>query len=138
MSTDELHIGIDVGSVSVNLAVIDGRGEVLEEQYLRHQGQPMAVAADAIKWAMEKCGAERITGLAATGSGGRAVAEVLETAFINEVVAQAAATTRLYPQVRTIIEIGGEDSKLIIMNTEVSLTPDAIKSFLKTQQIARI
>ncbi len=116
MATDDhLYLGIDVGSISVNLAVIDAEDNVIEERYIRHHSQPMAVAADAIETAVDKYGRERIIGLAATGSGGRVVARVLEANFVNEVVAQAAATRRLFPQVRTVIEIGGEDSKLIFM-----------------------
>ncbi len=120
MSIDSLYLGIDVGSVSVNLVAIDADGAVLEEQYLRHQGQPMKVAAQAIKGALADYGVDRITGMAATGSGGRTVADILEVAFVNEVVAQASATARLYPQVRTIIEIGGEDSKLIFVDPQAA------------------
>ncbi len=76
----------------------------------------MRVAAEAIEAALDKYGAQRITGLAATGNGGRIVARILDADFVNEVVAQAAATRRLFPEVQTIIEIGGEDSKLIFIN----------------------
>ncbi len=116
MSSDNVYIGIDVGSVSVNLVVVNGDGTVLQEEYLRHQGQPMAVAADAITQALQRYGTARIAGLAATGNGGRVVAEILQVSFVNEVVAQTVATSQLYPQVRTIIEIGGEDSKLIFVD----------------------
>lgn len=129
MSTDNLHLGIDVGSVSINLVVIDADGKVLSEEYLRHQGQPMAVAAEAIQRAIEKYGPERIGGLAATGSGGRVVADVLEGAFVNEVIAQAAATSRLYPWVQTIIEIGGEDSKLIFVDPQRAESSNSVADF---------
>lgn len=129
MTTDNLHLGIDVGSVSVNLVVVGAGGDVLEEEYLRHQGQPMAVAAQAIKEVVVEYGASRITGMAATGSGGRIVADVLEAAFVNEVAAQAAATSRLYPQVRTIIEIGGEDSKLIFVNPQAVAGTSPVADF---------
>ncbi len=115
MDTDDLYLGIDVGSISVNLVVTDAPGNVVEERYIRHHGQPMAVAAKAIQAAMDKYDCERIAGLATTGNGGRVVARVLGANFVNEVVAQAAATRRIFPEVRTVIEIGGEDSKLIFI-----------------------
>ncbi len=115
MVEQRLFIGVDIGSVSVNLAVLDQSGNVLESEYIRHHGHPMREAADAIERAAEKYGRERIAGIAATGAGGRVVAEKLGALFVNEVVAQATATAKLYPQVNTIIEIGGEDSKLIFL-----------------------
>ncbi len=115
MTSQGLYLGIDVGSISVNLAVIDAQDNVIEERYIRHHGQPMKAAADALAAALEKYGRERVVGLAATGNGGRLVARILGASLVNEVVAQATATRRLFPRVKTVIEIGGEDSKLIFM-----------------------
>lgn len=78
----------------------------------------MQVAAEALGDLVQELGPENIAGLAATGNGGRVLAELLGAPFVNEVVAQAAATARLHPEVRTIVEIGGEDSKLIVMSLE--------------------
>ncbi|MCK4324482.1 MAG: CoA activase, partial [Armatimonadetes bacterium] len=115
MSSQDLYLGIDVGSVSVNLAVIDAQDNIIEEQYIRHHAHPMQRAAQALQQAVDSYGRERIAGLAATGNGGRTVARILGADFVNEVVAQATATRRLFPQVNTVIEIGGEDSKLIFI-----------------------
>ncbi len=115
MSSQDLYLGIDVGSVSVNLVVIDAQDNVIEERYIRHHGQPLTVAADALSAALEKYGRGRVAGLAATGNGGRLVARILGVNLVNEVVAQATATRRLFPTVNTVIENGGEDSKLIFM-----------------------
>ncbi len=110
------YLGIDVASVSVDVAIIDAESlEIVEADYLRHHGRPMQVAAASISELTEKYGPDKLRGMAATGSGGRVVAEVLGVGFVNEVVAQAAATMRLYPQVNTVIEIGGDDSKLIFL-----------------------
>jgi len=113
--SNKYYLGIDVGSVSVNLVVMDEDGQVLEEQYLRHHGQPIRVAGSALREAAGRLGEENILGVAATGGGGRLVADIINAQFVNEVVAQATATGTLHPQVRTIIEIGGEDSKLIFL-----------------------
>jgi len=118
MSNQDLYLGIDVGSVSVNLAVIDAQDNIIEEQYIRHHAHPMQRAAQAIQEAMDSYGRDRIAGLAATGNGGRTVARILGADFVNEVVAQAAAARQLFPQVKTVIEIGGEDSKLIFIEDD--------------------
>lgn len=120
VSSPRFRIGIDVGSVSVNIAVLDESGVVVQETYTRHRGRPMRVAAEALREALNKLGAHNVAGLAATGNGGRVVADLLGAAFVNEVVAQATATGALHPEVRTIVEIGGEDSKLIFLRP----TPD--------------
>ncbi len=129
MASDDLYLGIDVGSISVNLAVVDAENNVVEERYIRHHGQPMRVAAEAIETAVDKYGRERIAGLAATGNGGRVVARTLEANFVNEVVAQATATRRLFPEVRTVIEIGGEDSKLIFVQDSSAQSSGEVADF---------
>lgn len=112
------YLGIDVASVSVDVGLIDANNhEIVEAQYIRHHGRPMSTAAQAIQSIVDKYGQDNLIGLAATGSGGRVVARVLGVGFVNEVVAQAAATIRLHPEVNTIIEIGGDDSKLILLKS---------------------
>ncbi|MHB1189634.1 MAG: acyl-CoA dehydratase activase, partial [Armatimonadota bacterium] len=117
MSNKDLALGIDVGSVSVNLALLDAAGERIETRYVRHKGRPMQTTAYVLREILEKHG-ERVHLCAATGTGGKMIAETLGAIFVNEVIAQAAAVSRLHPEVRTVIEIGGEDSKLIFLNPE--------------------
>jgi len=128
MSDRDLLLGVDVGSVSVDVALLDSDGNVLETDYIRHKGRPMEVAADAIKRCTSKYG-NSIKQLATTGTGGRLLAKALNGYFVNEVVAQAAASTHLHPQVRTIIEIGGEDSKLIFLRPEERNGTHAVADF---------
>ena len=109
------YIGVDVGSVSVDLAVLDASGKVVDAQYIRHGGRPIQVAGRALRETVERYGAESIIGIAATGNAGRLVASKVGAGFVNEVVSQSTATGELHPGVRTIIEIGGEDSKLIFL-----------------------
>ncbi len=133
VSSQKFRIGIDVGSVSVNLVVLDGSGGVVEESYVRHKGRPMKVAAEALQDVSARYEQGTISGVAATGTGGRVVAAVLGCAFINEVVAQAAATAALHPEVRTIVEIGGEDSKLIFMKaSEITGSPETADFAMNT------
>ncbi|NSW54596.1 MAG: CoA activase [Armatimonadetes bacterium] len=120
MSSRKCLLGIDVGSVSVNLAVLDGNKSVIQERYVRHKGRPMKVAAEVLREAISELGIENIAGLAATGAGGRVIAQILGATFTNEVVAQATATSTLHPEVRTVVEIGGEDSKLLYLQPSQS------------------
>jgi predicted CoA-substrate-specific enzyme activase len=128
MLSRELLLGIDVGSVSVDAAVIDRSGEILRTVYVRHKGRPMPVAADLLLQMLEEFG-EDIHGFATTGTGGRSISAHMGGVFANEVIAQAEATSRLHPEVRTIIEIGGEDSKLIFLKPEQRNGVAAISDF---------
>jgi len=123
------YLGIDVGSVSVNVALMDEAGNVLATRYLRHKGQPMQVAAAAIRDVLAAVSADSIAGLAATGAAGHLIADHLSAVFVNEVVAQAKATAHLVPQARTIVEIGGEDSKLVFLGAEEGGQRGAVADF---------
>ena len=117
MADKILLLGIDVGSVSVNLAILDQAGSVVETRYIRHKGCPMAVASEAVRIIVDKYG-DLICGCAVTGAGGKTVANKMNGVFVNEVIAQASAAAHLCPGVRTVVEIGGEDSKLIFLKPE--------------------
>lgn len=111
-------IGLDAGSVSVKLVVLDERGNRLQGYYRRHKGHPLKVALELLeevtRYALRVTSHEFL--LSITGSSGRLIATTLGIGFTNEVVAQSYATRKLYPRIKTIIELGGEDSKLIVLN----------------------
>ena len=67
---------------------------------------------------LERIPVESIKGTAITGSGGKLANELIGGVFINEIVAQSTSTASLFPEARTVIEIGGEDSKLIILEKD--------------------
>ena len=115
---EPLYVGVDVGSVSANTVVIDRAGDVVEEHYTRLRGQPLRTVKGVLKEILSRIPAERFAGIALTGTGGKFLADLVEGEFYNEIIAQSKAIERLYPQVRTIIDIGGEDSKLIILERE--------------------
>ncbi|MDP3259384.1 MAG: acyl-CoA dehydratase activase, partial [Thermodesulfovibrionales bacterium] len=114
-------IGLDAGSVSVKYVVLDEKGNKLSSSYVRHKGHPLKVALELLKSAVGKeltansYELNAVSSLSITGSAGRLVASVLGVEPVNELVAQAQATRKLSPHVRTIIELGGEDSKLIML-----------------------
>jgi len=104
------YMGIDAGSVSVKFAVMDQDGAVLATEYVRHKGNPLTVAYDLLK----KNGSGHY--LSVTGSAGKLIAEALGITPVNELVALSYSTRKLYPDVKTIIEMGGEDSKLVLIH----------------------
>ncbi|HTR45596.1 MAG TPA: acyl-CoA dehydratase activase [Thermodesulfovibrionales bacterium] len=107
-------IGLDAGSVSVKLVLLDKDGTLRARRYERHKGHPLPLALELLTRTIGNR-QSRDFSLSVTGSAGRLIASALGIGFTNELVAQAFATRRLYPQVKTIFELGGEDSKLIIL-----------------------
>jgi predicted CoA-substrate-specific enzyme activase len=107
-------IGLDAGSVSVKGLVLNASGEVLQRHYRKHKGHPLPTAVEILKAAAGTGDCS----IAVTGSAGKLIAALLGIEPLNEIVAQAYATKRMHPHIRTIIEMGGEDSKLILIDDE--------------------
>ncbi len=107
-----LTAGLDCGSVSVKLAIIDEQREILLTLYRRHKGHPVNTALEVLREVSSDYPEIMIV---FTGSTGKLMARATGAAHINELVANSTSTKRFYPDVNTIIEMGGEDSKLIIL-----------------------
>ncbi|MCX8128481.1 MAG: acyl-CoA dehydratase activase [Clostridia bacterium] len=115
------YLGIDVGSVSTNLVVIDENDKVIEKLYLRTSGQPINALRNGMNALVELIGENiNIKGVGTTGSG-RQLASIIVGADIvkNEITSHAVAAQKLVPGVKTILEIGGQDSKIIILKSGV-------------------
>ncbi len=112
------YIGLDSGSVSLNTVVLDPSGAVLHERYDRLKGEPLSTCRRSLGEVFSRFPPENLLGVAFTGSGGRLLSEILGGFLVNEVLAQARAVSRLYPEVRSVIEMGGEDSKLLVMGQD--------------------
>ncbi|MDT8715227.1 2-hydroxyglutaryl-CoA dehydratase [Clostridium sp. 19966] len=110
------YIGVDVGSVSTDVAVIDEKFNVTDKLYLRTMGNPIKVVQSAFKKLSEKYDNSDIKGIGTTGSG-RIIASYIigGDAVKNEITAHAVAALSEDENVETIIEIGGQDSKIIIL-----------------------
>ncbi len=109
------HLGIDLGSISLNTVVMTEDRKIIDNRYTYCEGRPFNVLKSIIAGIFDQYGAENIGCIALTGSGGQKAAELIGGHFINEIIAQSTSVSALYPQARTIIEMGGEDSKLILM-----------------------
>lgn len=113
----ECSLGIDVGSVSTNFVLMGKDDNVVEKIYLRTSGRPIDAIKKGMSMLEESHGNDvQIIAAGTTGSG-RQLASVIVGADIvkNEITAHAAASCRMVPEVRTIIEIGGQDSKIIFL-----------------------
>jgi len=123
-----MNLGLDIGSVSVNAVLMDDKNNVVDELYLRTKGQPVETSLLAIQTLLKRNPGVKISGVALTGSGGKLLARILDAGFVNEIVAQSKGAGTMYPEVKTIIEIGGEDSKLIQLERK-SPTVFRVKDF---------
>lgn len=117
----DVYLGIDVGSVSVNLAIIDGGGNLLKKRYIRTDGAPVNAVRTVL--AENRAGLEgdwRVAGAATTGSGRHLIGYLIGADEIkNEITAHAVAAMHYFDDVSTVIEIGGQDSKIIVIENGI-------------------
>ncbi|MFH1320363.1 MAG: acyl-CoA dehydratase activase [Bacteroidota bacterium] len=111
----KLHLGLDIGSISINTVLIDKDRNIVENRYNYCHGKPFLVLKDILSEIIESHGTEKIGITAITGTGGKLAAEFIGGHFVNEIIAQSSSVAVLYPKANSVIEIGGEDSKLILM-----------------------
>lgn len=116
----EGYLGIDVGSVTTKVVLIDYKGNVLWSSYQRTKGQPISAIQSAFSSLRRAMGELDIKGVGTTGSG-RKLADHIAGADVvkNEITAHAVSALHLIPNARTIVEIGGQDSKLILIRDRV-------------------
>ncbi|MHB9026814.1 MAG: acyl-CoA dehydratase activase [Armatimonadota bacterium] len=111
----DAYLGVDVGSISTNVVLIDADKRVLAKSYLMTAGRPI----EAVRQGLTEVGAQfadRVTvrGVCTTGSGRYLIGDFLGADLVkNEITAQARAAAEIDPRVDTIFEIGGQDSKYI-------------------------
>jgi len=112
----KLYLGVDVGSVSTNLVLLDAQGKLVRKLYLRAQGNPVGSVQKGMLQLLKDLKGHEIVGVGTTGSGRQLIGKLLGADLIkNEITAHAVACLNLEPEVQTIIEIGGQDSKLILV-----------------------
>ena len=112
-----VYLGIDVGSVTTKLALVDENGKYVDSYMLRTAGKPVLAVQTGLKELYKKKLTDyEVMGVGTTGSG-RNLAGALVNADVvkNEITAHAVAASTNIPGVQTILEIGGQDSKIIIL-----------------------
>ena len=124
MKRENAFLGIDVGSISTKGVIIDEKNQILASEYIWTEGNPIAAVKMLIGLLENKFDSEQyqIVGTGATGSARRLVGTILNATVVkNEITAHAVGTTTFYPEVRTILEIGGQDSKIILVENGVAV-----------------
>lgn len=117
------YLGIDVGSISTSLVLIDEKKQILSSFYLRTEGDPIAAVKKGLKMVRAEFPPDaKIGGVGTTGSA-RYLTGVITGADLikNEITAHAKGASFFIPDVRTVIEIGGQDSKIIILENGVAV-----------------
>lgn len=124
MKRENAFLGIDVGSISTKGVIIDEKNQILASEYIWTEGNPIVAVKMLIGLLENKFDSEQyqIVGTGATGSARRLVGTILNATVVkNEITAHAVGTTTFYPEVRTILEIGGQDSKIILVENGVAV-----------------
>ncbi len=108
-----LFAGLDVGSTTLKIVVTGAAGEILFTEYRRHNADVSAALQAAFAQARDsRIGGAPIS-LTVTGSAGMGLSETYDIPFVQEVVAAGEVAQRRYPGIRTLVDIGGEDAKMI-------------------------
>ncbi|MEG2231971.1 MAG: BadF/BadG/BcrA/BcrD ATPase family protein, partial [Lachnospiraceae bacterium] len=112
MSKNEYTLGIDIGSTTVKIAILDDTHQLLFADYKRHFANIRETLSGLLQDAFTKLGNITLHPMI-TGSGGLTLATHLEVPFVQEVIAVATALRELAPSTDVAIELGGEDAKII-------------------------
>lgn len=110
--------GLDIGSTTVKMVVVDEQLNIIFAQYTRHGAEIKKTVEKVISEARQVV-KDRPIKLQITGSGGLLLAEQLDVPFIQEVIAGTKAVERLFPETDVAIELGGEDAKITFFNTPI-------------------
>ena len=113
-----IRLGIDVGSTTVKVAVLDDDDKLIYGDYQRHRADIRSTIISVVNKALDflekevEGGAARTISAKVTGSGGLSVSQWLNIPFIQEVIAATTSVKKLIPQTDVVIELGGEDAKI--------------------------
>jgi len=119
-----VFLGIDVGSISTKGVLLDERNTVLASEYIWTEGNPIQAVKNLLHLLEEEFDREawNIVAVGVTGSARRLVGTIVGATVVkNEITAHAVGTTSFHPDVRTILEIGGQDSKIILVENGVAV-----------------
>ena len=126
---NDLFLGIDIGSVSIKTALIDAHAGLLSETYTRIKGDPLSSLEQELASLSSRFSLTAVRTAGITGSGGKQAAELIGARFVNEILAQSAFAGRYHPETRTVIELGGEDAKLITLVRDPASSGGRIEDF---------
>ena len=113
----ECYLGIDIGSISTKAVVIDDDNNIVSSLYIWTEGNPISAVKRLVKEIKKNLPSNVvIKGIGTTGSARKLIGLMMDANVVkNEITAHAIGTLAFYPDVRTILEIGGQDSKIILI-----------------------
>ncbi|MDR1416058.1 MAG: acyl-CoA dehydratase activase [Prevotellaceae bacterium] len=110
-------LGLDVGSTTAKIAVLDANGQLVYNAYRRHNTKVTEVVCAFFDEIKELLGCCKVSAMV-TGSAGMGISETARIPFVQEVVAASRLIFEKYPSVRTLVDLGGEDSKMIFFHPD--------------------
>ena len=117
----ECYLGVDIGSISTKGVIIDEDNNIIVSDYIWTEGKPVEAVRKLMKNLKTKLPKKHIIkGIGTTGSARKLIGLMLKANIIkNEITAHAVGTLTFYPNARTILEIGGQDSKIILLKNGI-------------------
>lgn len=117
---NKCYIGIDIGSISTKGVIIDESNNIIDSIYIDTNANPIEASKKVINYLKKKASNYTIKGIGTTGSARRLIGLMIDANIIkNEITAHAIGTMSIYPDVKTILEIGGQDSKIILIDNGI-------------------
>lgn len=116
------YMGIDIGSISTKGVIIDSDHNILASEYLSTEGNPIGAVKKLVSILSSQFNKKeyQVVSVGTTGSARKLIGSLLGASVVkNEITAHAIGTTSIYPNVRTIFEIGGQDSKIILLKNGI-------------------
>lgn len=116
------YLGIDIGSISTKGVVIDEKNNIIASSYLYTEANPIKATKKVVKELKQQLDLDKykVLGVGTTGSARKLIGTILGANTIkNEITAHAIGAMSIHPDVKTIFEIGGQDSKIIIINNGI-------------------
>ena len=116
------YLGIDIGSISTKGVIINQNNDILYSDYIWTEGNPIDAVKRLLKSLEKNFDKEKyqIVGVGTTGSARKLIGTILNASIIkNEITAHAIGTISKYPDIKTILEIGGQDSKIILVEDKI-------------------
>lgn len=115
------YLGVDIGSISTKAVVIDDNNKIVASEYLWTEANPVNAVKKLLRKIEDKIDDKyNIVSVGTTGSARKLIGAMLGANIVkNEITAHAVGTINKYPNVKTILEIGGQDSKIIIINNKI-------------------
>ena len=117
----ECFLGVDIGSISTKGVIIDENNNIIASSYIWTEGSPKEAVKNLINNLKKELPKNyKLKGIGTTGSARKLIGLMLNANIVkNEITAHAIGTLSIHPNVRTILEIGGQDSKIILLNNGI-------------------